>query len=85
MHFKLYVVKQSKGGAEAISNLKSLLESDSSEKHEYVVIDVFENPSAAEKDRILATPTLVRESPEPKRRLMGSLEDLDLIKRLLGI
>lgn len=40
-----------------------------------VVIDVLQNPEKAEEDRIMATPTLLKESPPPVRRILGDLSD----------
>ena len=40
------------------------------------IVDVLEDPAAAEEDKILATPTLVRKLPEPVRKIIGDLSDL---------
>ena len=40
-----------------------------------IIIDVLERPQLAEEDKILATPTLIRESPTPPRRIIGDLSD----------
>jgi len=39
------------------------------------VIDVIENPTPAEEFKVLATPTLIKTSPEPQLRIVGELED----------
>lgn len=39
----------------------------------FTVINVQENPDAAERDLVLATPTLIVESPETSLRLIGDL------------
>ena len=49
------------------------------------VIDVAEDPQAAEDARILATPTLVRESPPPARRVIGDLSDTALAMAALDL
>ncbi|AFZ28735.1 KaiB domain protein [Gloeocapsa sp. PCC 7428] len=46
------------------------------------VIDVIKHPEQAEIDQVAATPTLVKVSPKPMRRLVG---DLDNVERLLQI
>ena len=35
------------------------------------VIDIVRNPAAAEVNKILATPTIIREKPVPQRRTIG--------------
>ena len=44
---------------------------------------MLEHPETAESDRILATPTLVKQLPPPLRRVIGDLSDKD--KVLLGL
>ena len=49
------------------------------------IIDVLEAPEKAEEDKVLATPTLIRQSPGPPRRLVGDLGDKDRLILLLGL
>ncbi len=49
------------------------------------VIDIIENLEMAEKDNILATPTLVKSSPPPERRIIGDLSDRKKVLLNLGI
>lgn len=44
-----------------------------------------EDPEAAEDARIVATPTLVREHPEPIRRLVGDLSDHAVVLATLSL
>jgi circadian clock protein KaiB len=67
----------------AIENLRRICEKDLSGRYELEVIDVLEHPELAEKDRILATPTLIKQLPPPLRRVIGDLSDAD--KVLLGL
>jgi circadian clock protein KaiB len=46
-----------------------------SDENEVVIVDVLESPQMAEDERILATPTLIRELPPPARRIIGDLSD----------
>lgn len=39
------------------------------------VIDVLQQPEQARDNKIIATPTLVREFPLPNRRIIGDLSD----------
>src|SRR5688572_14765027 len=53
----------------AIGNLRHICETDLEGRYALEIIDVLENPEAAERDRILATPTLIKELPLPLRRV----------------
>ena len=60
-----------------------MCEEELSAEYELQIIDVLENPQMAEDDRILATPTLIKQLPLPLRRIIGDLSDKD--KVLLGL
>lgn len=80
---KLYVSGSSPRAEAAIANLKRICEQDLAGRYTLEIVDVLENPDAAEKDKILATPTLVKSLPPPLRRVIGDLSDKD--KVLLGL
>jgi circadian clock protein KaiB len=44
---------------------------------------VLANPELAEQDKVLATPTLIKQLPPPLRRVIGDLSDSE--KVLLGL
>ena len=44
---------------------------------------MLQNPQQAEDEKILATPTLIKQLPPPLRRVIGDLSDKD--KVLLGL
>ena len=47
------------------------------------IVDVLEQPALADQHAVLATPTLVRLSPEPEYRLIGDLSRADDLLRYL--
>jgi circadian clock protein KaiB len=80
---KLYVAGSSPRATLAIENLKRICEADLSGRYTLEIIDVLERPELAEQDRILATPTLIKQLPPPLRRVIGDLSDSE--KVLLGL
>jgi circadian clock protein KaiB len=80
---KLYVTGTTARSDAAIRNLKRICKDELNDCYELEVIDVIKRPDLAEKDRILATPTLVKQLPPPLRRVIGDLSDKD--KVLLGL
>src|SRR5262249_13333466 len=79
---KLYVTGQTPRSLSAIANLRRICEEELHGSYEMVVIDVLERPQLAEDEKILATPTVVKELPTPIRRIIGDLSDSE--KVLLG-
>ena len=51
--------------------------------YELEIIDVQQFPQLAEDEKILATPTLIKQLPPPLRRVIGDLSDKD--KVLFGL
>jgi len=52
---------------------------------EIEVVDLREQPEVAERERILATPLLVRRQPLPQRRVIGDLSDPTRVLASLGL
>ena len=80
---KLYVTGQTPRSRRAIDNLRSICEEELRGRYEMHVIDVLDRPQLAEDEKILATPTVVKELPVPIRRIIGDLSDAE--KVLLGL
>lgn len=79
----LYVTGQTPNSQRAIANMRRICEDELGGQYELVIVDVLERPQLAEDDRILATPTLIKELPLPLRRIIGDLSDTE--KVLLGL
>jgi circadian clock protein KaiB len=54
-------------------------------RYELKVIDLYQRPGLAAEKGIIATPTLVREAPLPRRWLIGGLSDSNCVLRALGV
>lgn len=80
---KLYITGQTARSQRAIANLKRICEEELDGRFEMLVIDVLERPQLAEDEKILATPTVVKELPAPMRRIIGDLSDLKSV--LVGL
>lgn len=80
---KLYVTGSSPRTRQAIENLQRICEQELRGRYQLDIIDVLEQPQAAEDDRILATPTLIKQLPLPLRRVIGDLSDKE--KVLFGL
>ena len=84
---RLFVAGKTARSERAIANLKRLCEQELGGQYQVEVIDVLEDPSAAERQKVLATPTVIKELPLPVRRVIGDLSQseqvlvgLDLVK-----
>lgn len=80
---KLYIAGRTPRTENAIASLREICDRDLSGQYKLAVIDVLERPQLAENEKILATPTLVKELPPPLRRVVGDLSDRDRV--LVGL
>lgn len=82
---RLYVSGNSASTERTLQTLHKLLEESLGHPYTLKVVDVFRHPEQAELDQISATPTLIKIWPKPVRRIVGELDDLDKILRLLDV
>ena len=80
---RLFVSGSTGASQRAVENLARLCETELQGRYEVEVIDVLEQPQAAESAKILATPTLIRQLPEPVCQIIGDLSDR--VKVLIGL
>jgi circadian clock protein KaiB len=81
----LYVSGKTLRSERTIANVHRILDNEADAEYELTVCDVLEDPQAAEKDKVLATPTLILVSPPPGRRIVGDLSDTAKVLPYLGI
>jgi circadian clock protein KaiB len=80
---KLYITGQTPRSERAIANLRQICERELRGQYELMIIDLLDRPHLAEDEKIMATPTLIKELPPPLRRIIGDLSDKE--KVLLGL
>ncbi len=85
LRLKLYITGRTPRSELAVIQARRICDGMLGGGGDLCVIDVLERPDVAEQDGILATPTLVKESPAPVRRIMGDLSDNDKIMQLLSV
>jgi circadian clock protein KaiB len=79
----LYVAGQTPKSIAALSNLKKICETYLPGRYTIEVIDLMVNPARAQSDQIVAIPTLIRRLPEPLKRILGDLSNLERV--LVGL
>lgn len=83
--FKLYITGRTPRSEMAMFNLRRICDDILKTEYDLIIIDVLEKPHLAEEDRIMATPTLIKELPSPKRRITGDLSDTEKVMAGLDI
>lgn len=76
---RLYITGNSINSQRAIANLLKLCREELNNKYQVEIIDVLEEPARAEKEKILVTPTLIKQLPPPLQRIIGDLSNRDKV------
>jgi len=80
---RLYVAGMSTLSVEAITNIKRICEEELEGRYELEVIDLYQRPSLAADEQIIAVPTLIRKLPLPLRHIIGDLSNKERV--LVGL
>jgi circadian clock protein KaiB len=71
----LYVASLTPRSVVAIQSVKEVCELHLQGRYRLEVVDIYEHPSEAKREQILAAPTLIKHLPLPLRRLIGDMAD----------
>ncbi len=83
--FRLYVAGDSPNSTQARANLQTLCATYLPDRHEIEVVDVLCDPKRALADGILLTPTLIKYSPPPIRKIIGNLSQTQTVLTALAL
>lgn len=83
--FRLYIAGEAPNSLRAQTNLTEICKSYLPGIYQIEIIDVIKSPELALKDNVLMTPMLIRISPAPVCKIVGSLSDMLTTLRSLGI
>ena len=72
---RLYITGTTPRSSHAIANVRALCDEFLPGHYDLEVIDIYQQPTEAAKEQIIAAPTLVKQLPNPPRRLIGDLSD----------
>jgi len=73
---RLFVAGATARSRQAVLRVRQLCEAELKDNYELEVIDIYQQPSLARDNQIVATPTLIKEIPLPVRRFIGNLLNL---------
>lgn len=84
-YFRLFITGLTSRSQRAIASLNTLCGENLGEQFQLEIVDVLQEPEKAERDKILATPTLVKQLPPPVRRVIGDLSDRQKVLAVLNL
>lgn len=80
---RLYVAGTTPLSTRAILDARRICEEHLENRYQLEVIDIYQRPTLARDEQIIAVPTLVRHLPPPLRKLVGDLSNSSRV--LIGL
>lgn len=81
----LYVTGMTARSARAIENLRAFCKQHLEGRHTLRIFDLYQQPSLARSEQVIAAPTLVKRIPLPQRRLVGDMSDQERMRAALDV
>jgi circadian clock protein KaiB len=82
---QLYIAGMSENSVLAIQNITQLCNQYLKDHFDLEIIDIYKNPSVADEQKIVFSPSLIRQFPLPRKILRGDLSDTEKVIFALGI
>jgi circadian clock protein KaiB len=83
--FRLFVADDAPNSFQAKTNLKEFCNAYLPNQHEIEVVDVLVDPRRGLAEGIMMTPTLIKLTPMPVRRIIGTLSNTQILRDALGL
>jgi circadian clock protein KaiB len=83
--FRLYIAGDTQNSAQALANLTAICQAHLPGRHEIEIVDVFREPKLALTDGIFMTPMLLKLTPGPSRRILGTLSQIETVLQALDL
>ncbi len=80
---RLYVAGTNPRSSAAIRSIREICEQHLKDRYDLEVVDIYQQPTLARGEQIVAAPTLIKKLPLPLRRFIGDLADKERI--LVGL
>ena len=80
---RLYVTGLTAKSQHAIASIKRICEEHLKGRYQLEVVDIYQQPTLAKGEQIIAAPTLIKRLPLPLRKFIGNLANTERI--LLGL
>jgi circadian clock protein KaiB len=80
---RLYVAGITPRSTRALMNIRKICEEHLQGRYQLKVIDVYQQPTLAKGEQIIAAPTLIKHLPAPLRRFVGDMSNTERI--LVGL
>ena len=82
VRLRLFIAGTAARSRRTVETVRRFCEDHLANRYELEIVDIFQQAALAERDGILAAPTLLKLAPGPERRITGSLDEDRLLRNL---
>lgn len=82
---RLFVTGLLPNSARAVVNIKAICEQYLKGRYELEIIDIYQQPSLALAEEIIAIPVLIKKFPLPEESLVGDMSDTENVLKGLNL
>ena len=79
--FRLFITGNLPNSVNAIINMNAICDTYLKGRYNLEIIDIYQQPSFAMTEGIIAVPFLIKKFPLPEQTMIGDLSDLELVLR----
>ena len=83
--FRLFIAGNTIRSINAVSALKKICQENLIDRCQVEIIDIYQQPELARENQIIATPTLIKYTPAPKKIMVGDLSKSRQVLTGLGL
>lgn len=80
---RLFISQNNVNTKKTLESIHKILEKNLNQPYTLKIVDITKNPEIAESDRISATPALVRVYPKPVKKIVGELDNLQQVLKII--
>src|SRR5688500_8523755 len=80
---RLYDTGKTPRSIRAVENVRTICEQHLHGRYDLEVVDIYQQPTLAEGEQIIATPTLIKKLPLPLRKVIGDMSSTERV--LVGL
>lgn len=82
---RLYITGTTRNSERAIVNIRKICEEHLKGRYDLEIVDIFQHPTLAKGEQIIAAPTLIKHLPLPLRRFIGDMSQTERILLVLDL
>jgi circadian clock protein KaiB len=82
---RLYITGMTPNSKRAVENIKKICKEHLDGRYDLEIIDIYQQPSLAANEQIIAAPTLVKLFPAPLKKIIGDLSNTEKVLLSLNV